>query len=159
VEHTQPTTPGDAELGRPVDVPGGPSEGTASGVVVDGTAAAAATGTRRLTALIVDWGGVLTAPLDTAMTSWAEADGVDFAHFADVMRNWVGSSGSGPVASGGGGGGEPVGATAATVAGDDGTGAGGDRASGDRASGARSSTSRTRMIWRLSPSSTPGDPQ
>jgi HAD superfamily hydrolase (TIGR01509 family) len=54
-----------------------------------------------LSALIVDWGGVLTDPLDTAMTSWATSDGVDFAHFAEVMGEWVGSSGSGPVASGG----------------------------------------------------------
>jgi len=59
--------------------------------------------TPRLTALIVDWGGVLTAPLDGAMTSWAEQDGVDFTHFTDVMRHWVGAQGPGPVASGGAG--------------------------------------------------------
>lgn len=57
----------------------------------------------QLTALIVDWGGVLTPPLDDAMTSWAQRDGVDFEHFADVMRGWVGSRGDGPVASGGAG--------------------------------------------------------
>jgi HAD superfamily hydrolase (TIGR01509 family) len=76
------------------------------GVVVDGSDAAALHdgGARRLSALIVDWGGVLTSPLDSAMTTWASQEGIDFAHFADVMRTWVGGSGPGPVASGGGGG-------------------------------------------------------
>ena len=40
--------------------------------------------------LIVDWGGVLTASLDGAMSAWARQDGVDYAHFRDVMREWVG---------------------------------------------------------------------
>jgi HAD superfamily hydrolase (TIGR01509 family) len=44
--------------------------------------------------LIVDWGGVLTPSLDGAMTAWAHADGVDFEHFRDVMRAWVGPRGS-----------------------------------------------------------------
>lgn len=39
-------------------------------------------------ALVVDWGGVLTVPLDGAMVAWADADGVDYEHFADVMRGW-----------------------------------------------------------------------
>jgi hypothetical protein len=43
-----------------------------------------------LRALVVDWGGVLTGSLDTAMSSWASSDGVDFEHFRDVMRSWVG---------------------------------------------------------------------
>lgn len=75
------------------------------GVVVDGADAAALRdgGSRRLSALVVDWGGVLTDPLDSAMTTWASREGIDFSHFADVMQTWVGSSGSGPVASGGGG--------------------------------------------------------
>ena len=46
--------------------------------------------TRHLRGLIVDWGGVLTPSLDAAMSSWAQADGVDFEHFRDVMRAWVG---------------------------------------------------------------------
>jgi HAD superfamily hydrolase (TIGR01509 family) len=71
--------------------------------VVGEQGGAAGAGQRRLAALIVDWGGVLTDPLDTAMTSWATSDGVDFAHFAEVMHDWVGVSGSGPVASGGSG--------------------------------------------------------
>ncbi len=43
-----------------------------------------------LKGLVVDWGGVLTPSLDAAMSSWAQADGVDFEHFRDVMRAWVG---------------------------------------------------------------------
>jgi putative hydrolase of the HAD superfamily len=115
VDQTQPTAAGDADLDQPS---GGATSaaGTAGGVVVDGAPAAQDAGTRTLTALIVDWGGVLTDPLDTAMTTWARADGVDFAHFADVMKAWIGASGSGPVASGGAGGpdGETVRADAGT---------------------------------------------
>jgi HAD superfamily hydrolase (TIGR01509 family) len=108
VDQTQPPVTdrpvsGDApeagdERGRPADVRG-------PGVVTDSSDAAAVLdgGARRLSALVVDWGGVLTPPLDTAMTSWARRDGVDFEHFADVMRGWVGAAGSGPVASGGSG--------------------------------------------------------
>jgi epoxide hydrolase-like predicted phosphatase len=44
-----------------------------------------------LRGLIVDWGGVLTASLDSAMADWAATDGVDFEHFRSVMRSWVGS--------------------------------------------------------------------
>lgn len=54
-------------------------------------------------ALVVDWGGVLTVPLDGAMAAWAEADGVDFEHFADVLRGWrelaQGEAGVGPAAA------------------------------------------------------------
>jgi epoxide hydrolase-like predicted phosphatase len=45
----------------------------------------------RLRGLVVDWGGVLTASLDTAMAQWAATDGVDFEHFRAVMRSWVGA--------------------------------------------------------------------
>jgi putative hydrolase of the HAD superfamily len=41
--------------------------------------------------LVVDWGGVLTPPLDAAMVAWAQRDGVDLTHFRDVMRGWVGA--------------------------------------------------------------------
>jgi putative hydrolase of the HAD superfamily len=44
-----------------------------------------------LRGLIVDWGGVLTPSLDSAMAQWAAADGVDFEHFRSVIRSWVGS--------------------------------------------------------------------
>ena len=54
-------------------------------------------------ALLVDWGGVLTVPLDGAMAAWAQADGVDFEHFADVLRGWreleAGEAGAGPAAA------------------------------------------------------------
>ena len=50
--------------------------------------------TARLRGLIVDWGGVLTPSLEAAMTAWAQADGVEFEHFRDVMRAWVGPRGS-----------------------------------------------------------------
>ena len=50
--------------------------------------------TGRLRGLIVDWGGVLTPSLDAAMAAWAQADGVKFEHFRDVMRAWVGPRGS-----------------------------------------------------------------
>ena len=39
-------------------------------------------------ALVVDWGGVLTAPLDGAMAGWAEREGVALAHFWEVMAQW-----------------------------------------------------------------------
>jgi putative hydrolase of the HAD superfamily len=45
-----------------------------------------------LRALIVDWGGVLTSPLQDAMTSWCEADGVDYIEFQQVMKDWLGTS-------------------------------------------------------------------
>ena len=44
-----------------------------------------------LTALVVDWGGVLTEPLDVAIRAWAEIDGVDFEHYVGVMREWLGT--------------------------------------------------------------------
>ena len=44
-----------------------------------------------LRALVVDWGGVLTEPLDVAIRAWAEIDGVDFEHYVGVMREWLGS--------------------------------------------------------------------
>jgi len=38
---------------------------------------------------MIDWGGVLTTSMESAMRQWAEADGVDYGHFRDVMRGWV----------------------------------------------------------------------
>lgn len=43
-----------------------------------------------LQALVMDWGGVLTASLDGAMTTWAQDEGVDFGHYRDVVLSWVG---------------------------------------------------------------------
>jgi epoxide hydrolase-like predicted phosphatase len=41
-------------------------------------------------ALVVDWGGVLTEPLDDAIRAWADLDGVDFESYHAVMRAWLG---------------------------------------------------------------------
>jgi putative hydrolase of the HAD superfamily len=43
-----------------------------------------------LRALVVDWGGVLTEPLDTALAAWAEIDGLDLDGYVAVMREWLG---------------------------------------------------------------------
>jgi putative hydrolase of the HAD superfamily len=45
-----------------------------------------------LRALVVDWGGVLTSPLQDTMLSWCEADGIDYADFRATMKEWLGSS-------------------------------------------------------------------
>lgn len=45
-----------------------------------------------LRALIVDWGGVLTSPLQDTMTSWCEADGLDYVEFRQVIKDWLGTS-------------------------------------------------------------------
>jgi epoxide hydrolase-like predicted phosphatase len=55
-----------------------------------------------LRGLIVDWGGVLTPPLDETMAAWARRDGVDFAHFRDVLADWVGLARPGEAAAVGG---------------------------------------------------------
>jgi epoxide hydrolase-like predicted phosphatase len=39
--------------------------------------------------LIVDWGGVLTPPLHTAIGAWLEATGIDRDHYGAVLRRWV----------------------------------------------------------------------
>ena len=41
-------------------------------------------------ALVVDWGGVLTEPIEGALRTWAELDGVDFTTYVEVMRDWLG---------------------------------------------------------------------
>lgn len=43
-----------------------------------------------LSALIVDWGGVLTSDLGVALAAWAEADGINYAKYQDVMRSLLG---------------------------------------------------------------------
>jgi putative hydrolase of the HAD superfamily len=45
-----------------------------------------------LRALVVDYGGVLTSPLQDAMHTWCEDDEVDVTLFRRVMREWLGSS-------------------------------------------------------------------
>lgn len=44
----------------------------------------------RPVALVVDWGGVLTEPLDGAIRAWADIDGVEFEHYLEVIRSWLG---------------------------------------------------------------------
>ena len=39
--------------------------------------------------LIVDWGGVLTPPLHTAVGAWLTATGIDREHYGTVLRRWV----------------------------------------------------------------------
>ena len=43
-----------------------------------------------LSGLIVDWGGVLTSDLGTAIAGWARADGVDLEAYSAIMRDWLG---------------------------------------------------------------------
>jgi epoxide hydrolase-like predicted phosphatase len=42
--------------------------------------------------LIVDWGGVLTMPIHTAIGSWLKVTGVDREHYGAVLGRWVGPS-------------------------------------------------------------------
>ncbi|MEO6144011.1 MAG: HAD family phosphatase [Dermatophilaceae bacterium] len=39
--------------------------------------------------LIVDWGGVLTMPIHTAIGGWLKATGVDRDHYGAVLGRWV----------------------------------------------------------------------
>jgi putative hydrolase of the HAD superfamily len=41
--------------------------------------------------LIVDWGGVLTQPVNHAVTAWMQSDGIDEQIFEQVMGRWLGS--------------------------------------------------------------------
>lgn len=47
----------------------------------------------RPTALLVDWGGVLTTDLATAMSAWSTSEDLEAAHLAEVMRQWFGDLG------------------------------------------------------------------
>jgi putative hydrolase of the HAD superfamily len=39
--------------------------------------------------VIIDWGGVLTTPILTTVRAWIQADGIDWASYAAVMRPWI----------------------------------------------------------------------
>ena len=39
--------------------------------------------------LILDWGGVLTAPLESVIPQWARSEQVDPSHLRDVLRSWL----------------------------------------------------------------------
>jgi FMN phosphatase YigB (HAD superfamily) len=43
-----------------------------------------------LRGLIVDWGGVLTGDMRSAVQSWARADGIDLEAYGAIMRDWFG---------------------------------------------------------------------
>lgn len=40
-------------------------------------------------ALVVDYGGVLTTPLDEAMRAWCDGEGIDNDHFRTLMATWL----------------------------------------------------------------------
>jgi HAD superfamily hydrolase (TIGR01549 family) len=46
-----------------------------------------------LRGLIVDFYGVLTDGIDTAMRAWSDLDEIDYAHFQDAMSDWFGDFG------------------------------------------------------------------
>ena len=43
-----------------------------------------------LSALVVDWGGVLTGDMRVAVQRWAETDGIDLDAYVSIMRDWFG---------------------------------------------------------------------
>ena len=43
-----------------------------------------------LRGLVVDWGGVLTGDLHTAVAAWAQDERVDLEAYVSVMREWLG---------------------------------------------------------------------
>ena len=43
-----------------------------------------------LGALVVDWGGVLTGDMRTAVQRWAASDGIDLEAYVSIMRDWFG---------------------------------------------------------------------
>jgi putative hydrolase of the HAD superfamily len=48
---------------------------------------------RQLQALVVDWYGVMTQDLDTALGAWAQADGISYSSWREAMRDWFGVAG------------------------------------------------------------------
>jgi putative hydrolase of the HAD superfamily len=44
-------------------------------------------------ALIVDWYGVMTQDLDSAIGAWAESDGISYVTWREAMREWFGPAG------------------------------------------------------------------
>ena len=43
-----------------------------------------------LRGLIVDWGGVLTGDMRSAVQAWARTDGIDLEAYGAIMRDWFG---------------------------------------------------------------------
>lgn len=48
-------------------------------------------GMSEMAALVVDYGGVLTSPLQDAMAAWCDSDEIDISQFRQVMRGWLGA--------------------------------------------------------------------
>ena len=44
----------------------------------------------QLRALVVDWGGVLTEPVEPSLRAWAELDDLDYDTYVAEMRDWLG---------------------------------------------------------------------
>ena len=42
----------------------------------------------RLSAVIIDWGGVMTNPIVDTVRAWVEAEGIDWDHYIAAMRPW-----------------------------------------------------------------------
>ena len=53
------------------------------------TASEQATAPAARTAVITDWGGVLTNPILDTVRAWIDQDGIDYASYATAMRAWV----------------------------------------------------------------------
>lgn len=49
-------------------------------------------GEQRPRGLLIDWGGVLTSGLDTALGRWAELDGIDFHKYFEAIVEWLAAS-------------------------------------------------------------------
>jgi epoxide hydrolase-like predicted phosphatase len=52
----------------------------------------------RLTALVVDYGGVLTSSLRGSLSTWMEADRIDPVRYRTVMREWLSDDADGNIA-------------------------------------------------------------
>jgi putative hydrolase of the HAD superfamily len=48
---------------------------------------------RDLRALVVDWYGVMTQDLDSAIGAWAQADGISYSTWREAMQDWFGAPG------------------------------------------------------------------
>jgi epoxide hydrolase-like predicted phosphatase len=40
--------------------------------------------------LVVDWGGVLTTGIGDAVSTWAQAEGIDYGHYLAALKQWIG---------------------------------------------------------------------
>lgn len=47
---------------------------------------------RVLRGLVVDWGGVLTAPVDEVMSAWARHEGIEVNTYRSVLGTWLATS-------------------------------------------------------------------